>query len=175
MILTIEEYRLLNPNDTNSDSALDLKLRALESGIRAYTNNNFQKRSIRFSCQVLGGKLFFNSNLIKPGDTVQISDSIYNDGVYNVVKSDSSNIAVDEVLEDEDWVMVTKIVYPPDVKIGVANMLSWDFENRDKIGVSSETLSRHSVSYADMSGDNSLMGYPKAVLGFLTPYMKARF
>ena len=26
-----------------------------------------------------------------------------------------------------------------------------------------------------MDGDNSLMGYPKSLLGFLTPYMKARF
>lgn len=175
MILTVEEYRTLNPNDTETDSALEFKLRALESAIRAYTNNNFQKRSIRFSCQVLDGKLFFASNLIKPGDTVQISDSIYNDGVFTVVKSDSSNIAVDDVLEDEDWVMVTKIVYPPDVKVGVANLLRWDSENRDRIGVSSETLSRHSVTYADMNGENSLMGYPVAMLGFLTPYMKARF
>lgn len=175
MILTIEEYRTLNPNDTNSDSALELKLRALESAIRAYTNNNFQKRSVRFSCQVLDGKLFFSSNLIKPKDTVQISDSIYNDGVFNVTKSDSSNITVDEVLEDEEWVMVTKIVYPPDVKIGVANMLAWDNENRDKIGISSESLSRHSVTYTDMNGENSLLGYPKALLGFLAPYMKARF
>jgi hypothetical protein len=175
VILTLEEYRLLNPNDTDSDSALEVKLQALESGIRAYTNNNFQKRSIRFSCQVLDGKLFFNSSLIKVGDTVQISDSIYNDGVFTVVKSDSSNITLNEILEDEDWVMVTKIVYPPDLKMGVANMLRWDSENRDKIGISSETLSRHSVSYADMGGDNSLMGYPKALLGFLTPYMKARF
>jgi hypothetical protein len=175
VILTIEEYRLLNPNDTESDSALEFKLQALESAIRAYTNNNFQKRSFRFTCQILDGKLLFNTNLIKQGDTVQISDSVYNDGVFTVVKADSSNITLSEILEDEPYCMVTKIVYPPDVKAGVASMLKWDSENRDKIGVSSETLSRHSVTYADMSGDNSLMGYPVALLGFLKPYMKARF
>lgn len=174
MILTVEEYRILNPNDTDSDSALEFKLRALESAIRAYTNNNFQKRSTRFTCQVLDGKLFFNSHLIKVGDTIQISESIYNDGVYNVVRSDSS-ITLDEVLEDEDWVLCTKISYPPDVKMGVVELMRWDSENRDKIGISSETLSRHSVTYADMSGNNSVLGYPKAMLGFLTPYMKARF
>nr|DAK71504.1 MAG TPA: hypothetical protein [Caudoviricetes sp.] len=26
-----------------------------------------------------------------------------------------------------------------------------------------------------MTGDNSLMGYPKALLGFLKPYKRARF
>ena len=65
--------------------------------------------------------------------------------------------------------------YPPDVKMGVVYMLKWDLENRDKVGVQSETLSRHSVTYFNMDGDNSTMGYPKSLLGFLKPYMKARF
>lgn len=174
MIMSVAEYRLLNPHDTDTDEALEFKLRALESGIRAYTNNNFQKRSMRFSCQVVGGKLFFSSNLVKPGDTVEISDSIYNDGVYDVVKSDSS-ITLNEVLEDEEWVKVTKIIYPFDVKMGVVNLLKWESENRDKLGISSETISRHSVTYANVGGENTIMGYPKFLFGFLNPYMKARF
>ena len=174
MIMSVAEYRLLNPHDTDTEEALEFKLRALESGIRAYTNNNFQKRSMRFSCQVVGGKLFFSSNLVKPGDTVEISDSIYNDGVYDVVKSDSS-ITLNEVLEDEEWVKVTKIIYPFDVKIGVVNLLKWESENRDKLGISSETISRHSVTYANVDGENTIMGYPKFLFGFLNPYMKARF
>ena len=174
MIMSVAEYRLLNPHDTDTDEALEFKLRALESGIRAYTNNNFQKRSMRFSCQVVGGKLFFSCNLVKPGDTVEISDSIYNDGVYDVVKSDSS-ITLNEVLEDEEWVKVTKIIYPFDVKMGVVNLLKWESENRDKLGISSETISRHSVTYANVDGENTIMGYPKFLFGFLNPYMKARF
>lgn len=65
--------------------------------------------------------------------------------------------------------------YPPDVKMGVINMLKWDIENRDKVGIQSETISRHSVSYFNMDGDNSVMGYPKSLLGFLKPYKCARF
>ena len=65
--------------------------------------------------------------------------------------------------------------YPPDVKMGVVNMLNWDLSNRDKVGIQSETLSRHSVTYFNMDGDNSTMGYPKSLLGFLKPYMRARF
>ena len=174
MIMSVAEYKLLNPHDTDTDEALEFKLRGLESAIRAYTNNNFQRRSIRFNCQIVGGKLFFSSNLIKPGDTIQISESIYNDGVYVVIESDSS-ITLDEILNDEEWVTVTKIIYPLDVKMGVANVLKWENENRDKLGISSETISRHSVTYANVDGENSIMGYPKVLFGFLTPYMKARF
>lgn len=65
--------------------------------------------------------------------------------------------------------------YPMDVKMGVINMLNWDLENRDKVGIQSETISRHSVTYFNMDGDNSSMGYPKSLLGFLKPYRKARF
>ena len=65
--------------------------------------------------------------------------------------------------------------YPADVKMGVINMLKWDLENRNKIGIQSETISRHSVTYFNMDGDNSVMGYPKSLLGFLKPYHRARF
>ena len=71
--------------------------------------------------------------------------------------------------------LVTKIEYPPDVVMGVVNMLKWDLQNRNKIGIQSETISRHSVTYFSVDGDKTVMGYPKMLLGFLTPYMKARF
>lgn len=67
------------------------------------------------------------------------------------------------------------VVYPADVKMGAVNLMKWELNNRDKVGVSSETISRHSVTYFDLTGDNSLMGYPKSLLGFLRPYKKARF
>lgn len=67
------------------------------------------------------------------------------------------------------------IVYPPDVKIGVINMINYDLTVREKAGIASESISRHSVSYADQSDNNSDAGYPKSVIGFLKPYMKARF
>ena len=63
--------------------------------------------------------------------------------------------------------------YPADVKMGVVNMLKWDAEK--KVGIASETISRHSVTYFNMDGDNSVMGYPKSLLGFLKPYIRARF
>lgn len=57
----------------------------------------------------------------------------------------------------------------------VVNMMQWDMENRDKVGIQSETISRHSVTYFNLDGDNSTIGFPKSLIGFLKPYKKARF
>ena len=65
--------------------------------------------------------------------------------------------------------------YPMDVKMGTIQMLIWDLDNRGKVGIQSETLSRHSVTYYNLDGNTSSMGYPVALLGFLKPYMRARF
>ena len=65
--------------------------------------------------------------------------------------------------------------YPMDVKMGVVNLLKWDLDMREKVGVASESISRHSVTYVDQTGANTLMGYPVALMGFLRPYKRARF
>ena len=65
--------------------------------------------------------------------------------------------------------------YPADIKMGVVHMLKWDLGNRDKAGIASETISRHSVTYADQSAANMRDGYPISLLGFLVNYNCARF
>lgn len=67
------------------------------------------------------------------------------------------------------------VVYPADVKMGVVNLMKWELNNREKVGIESETLSRRSVTYYKMDKDNTEMSYPASMLGFLQPYMKARF
>lgn len=67
------------------------------------------------------------------------------------------------------------IVYPADVKMGVVNLLKWEMNHRDKVGVASESISRHSVVYSDQTGENSTNGYPTVLMGFLRPYQRARF
>lgn len=176
MIMTVEELKKYV--DTKEKTPVfEAKLQALELLIRKYTNNNFQDRNRRFVAKVDATGICYASELFKVGDTVQVSESHYNDGLYVITEVDLDNghIRVDGELTSEPVAMVTKVVYPMDIKLGVANMLSWDLNNRDKVGVQSETISRHSVTYFNMDGDNSLMGYPKSLLGFLKPYMKARF
>lgn len=177
MIMTVAELRQFVTTD-EEDQALEARLQALELLIRAYTNNNFQQRGFRVEADIRGG-VFMSESLIPfaVGDTVMISQSDLQSDCLCIVKeiTDDTTFTVNESCADDDCILVTKVVYPADVKLGVANMLKWQLDNGDKVGVASETISRHSVTYFDMTGDNSAAGFPKALTGFLRPYMKARF
>jgi hypothetical protein len=174
MIISVEEFKK-HIETTLDDSVLEAKLQALELLIRNHTNNNFQNRGIRFQCPIMTTKLYLTTPLLKVGDTVQISQSIYSDGIYVIKAVEEGFIVLDKALIDESDVLVTKVEYPMDVVFGAVNLMKWELENRDKVGIQSETISRHSVTYFNMDGDNSSMGYPKSLLGFLMPYKKARF
>lgn len=177
MIMTVAELRQFVTTG-EEDQALEARLQALELLIRAYTNNNFQQRGFRIEADIRGG-VFMSESLIPfaVGDTVMISQSDLQSDCLCTVKeiTDDTTFTVNESCADDDCILVTKVVYPADVKLGVANMLKWQLDNGNKVGVASETISRHSVTYFDLSGDNSAAGFPKALTGFLRPYMKARF
>lgn len=177
MIMTATELRQHITTD-ETDQVLDGKLQALELLIRTYTNNNFQVRAFRGVAVAMsnGNQLLMNTKSpFKVGDTLQITESELNAGLVKVTASDGGTLTVKEELYDESGVVITKVVYPMDVKMGVVNLIKWELDNRDKVGVASETISRHSVTYFDLQGDNSTMGFPKSLMGFLKPYIKARF
>lgn len=178
MILTVAELRQYITTD-EEDSVLEAKLQALELLIRAYTNNNFQVRAFRAVAVAVseGNQLLFNSPIpFKVGDTLQITESDFMpDELVTVSVVDDSSITVIGELIDESGVVVTKVKYPMDVKMGIVNLMKWELDNREKVGVASETISRHSVTYVDQTGDNTVMGYPVSLMGFLKPYRKARF
>ena len=174
MIISVDKVKQ-HVNTTKDETVLGEMLQALELLIRKYTNNKFQKVNIRTSCQVMTRKLYTSYPYFKVGDTVEISQSIYNDGLYVVKETDGEFIILDKDLVDEATVLVTKVEYPMDVQMGVLTMLEWDLKNRKKVGIQSETISRHSVTYYDQSASNTVMGYPISLLGFLKPYMKCRF
>lgn len=156
------------------ESIIRRKIRAVELLIREETQNNFQNRDMRFYAASSTGLLLGSSPYLQPGDTVEINDSI-NKGLYTVDEIINDTIRLDKVLYDAASNMVTKVVYPEDVQEGVLNMLKWDFTMRSKTGIKSETLSRHSVTYYDMDSENSLDGYPSALVGFLEPYRQMRW
>lgn len=178
MILTVEEFRRYVQTDED-DQVLEAKLQALELLIRAYTNNNFQVRAFRAVAvaSAASTSLLFNATVpFAVGDTLQITDSeLMPDSLVTVTAVSGDSVTVDGDLYDESGVVVTKVKYPMDVKTGVVNLMKWELDNRDKVGVASETISRHSVQYFNMDAGNAAMGYPKSLLGFLRPYMKARF
>lgn len=175
MIIAVDEVMKLPEFFGQTESAIADKLNAAELMIRAYTNNNFQNRFVRFVTNSLGNRLFGTSDFLKVGDTVQISQSKVNDGLYTITEITDRFIRVDVDLYKYPENLVTKVEYPADIKAGLLELLKWDVKNRPKTGIKSETLSRHSVTYYDQDINNQVMGYPVTLLGFLKPYMKARF
>lgn len=66
--------------------------------------------------------------------------------------------------------------WPPDIKMGVVKLIKYDMSHAGKkAGIAAETLSRHAVTYEARTAENTAAGYPIALMGFLRPYMRARF
>ena len=186
MLLTVEELRQYITTE-ETDQVLEARLQALELLLRRYTNNNFMVRNIRtfadafdksFECR--------NASNFAVGDTVQISVSDFMDGQLCTIASiDGNKITVNEPVYHEDNVMLTKVVYPLDVKLGAVEMLKWKLKNaaaasgdKSAMPVQSETISRHSVTYAQDASEADLdteFGVPKKYVAFLKGYKKARF
>lgn len=82
---------------------------------------------------------------------------------------------LEEIIESEKKNRTEGGAYPDAIVEGVINLMVWEFQNRSKVGIQSETLSRHSVTYFAQDANNQVMGYPTTLLGFLKPYIKARF
>lgn len=175
MIITVEELKQYVKTD-KTDQELEAMIQAVESAIRKHTNNNFMKPGFRLHCPIMAQKLYLTTNFFEVGDTVQIYNSIYNDGVYTITEIDDDFITLSEKLMDESMVAVTKVEYPMEVKMGAINMLKFDLKDRGKGDVvQSETISRHSVTYVQQTADNTSIGYPKTVVDFMKHYKKARF
>jgi hypothetical protein len=176
MIISLEKAKALINFDGWSDEKIEMKLKAVEQTIRAYTNNNFQDRGYRVRASIRDGMVI--AAAMPPfmaDDTVQISDSQYNNGIYTVKgAANDTTFILAETVKDEDDVLITKVVYPADVIDCCVNLLEWEKQNRAKVGIQSETLSRHSVTYFNQDSANQVMGYPVSLLGCLKAYRKAR-
>ena len=177
MIISVEKAKSLISGLADwTDEKIEMKLKAIEQTIRAYTNNNFQDRGIRATADIRAGVFMSEAlTLFAVGDTVQVSESQYNNGLYTIAETYDTAFTVSEQTNDENGVLVTKIVYPADVIDCCVNLLEWEKQNRAKVGIQSETLSRHSVTYFNQDAGNQVMGYPVSLLGCLKAYRKARF
>lgn len=172
MIISVDELKK-HITTSETDEMLEMKLQALEILIRDKTHNNFQKRNIRTKCPVMARKLYTGYERFKVGDTVQISQSFFNDGVYTVVAVEDNFIELDDELIDESEVTVTLVVYPADLKMGVVSIMDWKAKNADKAGLSAETISRHSQTF-DRASINNDFGVPNELVGFLKHYYCAK-
>lgn len=175
MIISLEDALKIDKNATQEYCD------GLETMVRVSTNNNFQ--NIRFRCsglvlsdneiRVSKGRL----DIFKVGDTIEINDSNYNDGLYTIseVADDVLKINGQFITEVSTRAILTKISYPADVLAGVKKLIKYDSKMAGKIGVKSESISRHSVTYYDVTAAESKEGYPATLLGFLKKYKKLRW
>lgn len=173
MIISVDQAKELVDLNGWADKKIQMKLDAIESVIRKYTNNNFQNRCIRSICSVIVTKLFGSITGLKVGDTIEINNSRFSDGLHVVEAIEGNFITVESNLLDEPQVFVTKVEYPADVIQCAVDLLEWSVKYGGKVGVKSETLSRHSVTYEDSAA--LFMGYPTGILNGLKLHMKARF
>ena len=173
MILSVEKAKSLIDFPGWTDEKIRLKLEAVEQTIRAYTNNNFQNRGIRIRADIAAG--VFMSEALTPfsvGDTVQVSESRNNAGLYTVMETGDEFFTVSDETRDEDDVLVTKVEYPADVVNCCVELMEWAVNFAGKVGIKSETLSRHSVTYEDSA--SMFRGYPKGILNSVWHHRKAR-
>lgn len=176
MIVDIEEIKKEKEFKNEDEKKLIKKLKAIEKTIRSYTNNKFMNLKYRTNGRIRDGQLYIHDYYaFKNKDNIELSYS-FNDDVYTITGIEEGKVSIleDINLLDCENVMITKVIYPEDIQEGVINMLKWDFGLRNKVGIKSETISRHSVTYFDMDATNSIKGYPIALLGFLDDYIKMR-
>ena len=175
MIISLEKAKeLVSFPESWTDEKIRMKLLAVEQTIRAYTNNNFQNRGYRIQADIRAG-VFMSESLIPfvVDDTIQVSESRYNSGLFTVsAETDDTTFMVNEDTRDEDDVLVTKVEYPADVVACCVDLMEWAVNFAGKVGIKSETLSRHSVTYEDSA--TLFMGYPVGILNGLTLHRKAR-
>ena len=112
MIISVEEAKTLVDVKVGwTDAKILRKLKAIEQTIRAYTNNNFQDRAYRRTADIVGG--LFVCEALTPfsvDDTVQISESKLNKGLYVVTSADDSTFTVAENVADEKGVLVQVVI-----------------------------------------------------------------
>lgn len=172
MIISVENLRKQVDCGTTDVEVIETRLESIESVIRAYTNNNFQQRAIRFVGESEGVRVYGNPLYFAEGDTVQISNPV-NGGLYTVYAVADEYLELDRPIMSVPDNMVTKVKYPADVVQCAVDLFKWHQSMGDKVGVKSETLSRHSVTYEDSA--TLFMGYPVGILNGLNLYKKARF
>lgn len=173
MIATIEELKKIDKFKTVDDDLLIQKLEAIETFIRgSYTNNKFYNRHVKFKAQSSNNKILAVHPYLKVGDTIEIVESP-NQGLYVIKAISETEMTLDKEIFNFNSNYIIKVEYPADVKFGCLDILEWVFGAKSKVGLKSETLSRHSVTYEDSA--SFVNGYPKSLLGFLEPYRKMRF
>lgn len=174
MLWSIDELKVMYKFSQIETEVLERKMLAIETAIRNYTNNNFMLLDTSTQCNCNNGIVYADTNIFNVGDTVQVTKSNYNNGLYVIEDIDNGYITFDKPINNEYSITITKISYPADILEGAIELLDWSVNGQEKLFVSSESISRHSVSYRNFNDSEMVYGYPKMLMGFCNPYKKMR-
>lgn len=175
MIISLEEAQTLDSTIQQAD------LDGLEVTVRNLTNNKFQNTGIRYKQLRFSGNqitCMFDVKGIRVGDTVEINDSIYYDGLYMVESVNQRVIGLVGADFENEFIskaILTKIEYPPDILLGVKKVLTYQAKMSSKLGIKSESVSRMSTTYFDVNAADNIDGLPAALFSFLNKYRKMRW
>lgn len=128
-------------------------------------------------CPSENGSLYCSeSNYLKVDDTIQITGSKYNNGLYTIVSIKNNVITLDKPLVNGIFNAICKVEYPFDIVDGAVKLLDWELnqKRKDKQGITSESISRHSVSYKQYDESNMTEGYPSELMAFVKKYVEWR-
>lgn len=172
MIISLEEAQKIFKSVTQDD------LDGLEIAIRELTNNPFQNTYIRHHHLSFSGSATINVKDdivgLRKGNTIQISDSKINDGLFVVKEINGRDITVEgepQFFEiDCEQAVLTKVEYPPDILLGVKKLIQYDSKMVNKMGLKSKTVSRMSETYYDQNSGETINGYPAAMMSFINKY-----
>lgn len=161
-----------------TDERIRRKLEAIEQLVIEYTNNHFYNRDIKTDCTVdYNNTLQGNFKAFNDGDTVELYNKSTSLGLFVIQeKNDDTSVVLDSPFVEIDDMKMVKVEYPTAIVEGCIDLLNYDLnvKNINKLGVASESISRHSVSYVTRNDSNMAMGYPSELLTFLKPYMEWR-
>ena len=196
MIASKEELRkLLSITSMTQDELIEQLIPIIEDDIRQYCNNGFQDKRVYIASSAISfthnagtadtinldadasGEGFIDSQF-KSGQTVQVQGAYNNDNFFEVETVSSTVMTLYApadrpyfpvlVTEDEDaFVWITKVEYPPALKLVESQMLKYKLASHD-YSVASETVSRYSVSFNQMTDG----GYPKAIMSALNRWRR---
>lgn len=157
------------------DGLIFRKLAVIESAIRKHTNNKFQNRNIRYIADIKNGVIQGTSPYLKEGDTIEISEGL-NKGLFTIKTITDTTIELNEPIFDCGNNLITKIEYPLEIVEGAIDLLDWELlqKGKENVGIASESISRHNVSYVQRTADNTINGYPAELFGFCDEYMNMR-
>jgi hypothetical protein len=183
MIVNRNEVKALLQIDNNdNDSFIDLNLPIIEQIICDYCNDDFT--DINFDYFSSNTITFLNSDnsinysnignkKLVEGDTIRVYKSLRNNQTFTIDSITTNKLIVDSIdtitTEDEGkHVYITRIDYPKPLKLTASKMLNFllaDLDGDKTPGAKSEKIDDYSVTYED-----NYQGFPLSIMKSLNSY-----